>query len=55
VTGEGVETPAQKAQLRALGCDLGQGYLLARPTTAQTMDALLGQDRPESSPVRRAA
>jgi EAL domain-containing protein (putative c-di-GMP-specific phosphodiesterase class I) len=28
---EGIETPEQLALLRTLGCDLGQGYLLARP------------------------
>ncbi len=28
---EGVETEAQMAALRALGCDVGQGYLFARP------------------------
>lgn len=28
---EGIETPAQLAHLRSLGCELGQGYLFARP------------------------
>jgi EAL domain-containing protein (putative c-di-GMP-specific phosphodiesterase class I) len=28
---EGVETEAQRAALAALGCELGQGYLFARP------------------------
>ncbi len=31
VVGEGVETDDQRAALEALGCDVGQGYLLARP------------------------
>ncbi|GAC1611392.1 MAG: hypothetical protein NVS3B26_23950 [Mycobacteriales bacterium] len=31
VVAEGIETPAQAAQLQALGCDLLQGYLLGRP------------------------
>ena len=31
VIAEGIETPAQLAQLREMGCELGQGYLLARP------------------------
>ncbi len=30
---EGVETAAQVAALRALGCDWGQGYHFGRPTT----------------------
>jgi diguanylate cyclase (GGDEF)-like protein/PAS domain S-box-containing protein len=28
---EGIETPEQRAMLRELGCDRGQGFLLARP------------------------
>lgn len=34
VVAEGIETPAQFEALRALGCDLGQGYLLSRPLWA---------------------
>jgi diguanylate cyclase (GGDEF)-like protein/PAS domain S-box-containing protein len=38
---EGVETPAQLAFLRSIGCELGQGYLFARPQDAQaTAEAL---------------
>jgi diguanylate cyclase (GGDEF)-like protein len=33
-TAEGVETPLQLAELRALGCDVAQGHLLARPQPA---------------------
>ena len=32
---EGVERPAQLAQLAALGCELGQGYLFCRPGPAE--------------------
>jgi EAL domain-containing protein (putative c-di-GMP-specific phosphodiesterase class I) len=32
---EGIETETQRATLTALGCDVGQGYLLASPLTAQ--------------------
>ncbi len=31
VVGEGIETDGQAGALAALGCDLGQGFLLARP------------------------
>jgi EAL domain-containing protein (putative c-di-GMP-specific phosphodiesterase class I) len=32
--GEGVETPAQLTELRALGCEFGQGFLFGRPQEA---------------------
>ena len=32
VIAEGVETPSQLATIKSLGCDFGQGFLLARPT-----------------------
>ncbi|MEM1095377.1 MAG: bifunctional diguanylate cyclase/phosphodiesterase [Bacteroidota bacterium] len=32
VVAEGIETEAQRVQVRALGADMGQGYLLGRPT-----------------------
>jgi diguanylate cyclase (GGDEF)-like protein/PAS domain S-box-containing protein len=41
VTGEGVETAEQSAQLQELGCDRGQGYLFARPLTAEAVTDLL--------------
>ena len=34
ITAEGIETPAQLASLRTIGCDRGQGFLLGRPTPA---------------------
>ena len=34
VLAEGVETAAQLTALRELGCDMAQGFYLARPTTA---------------------
>jgi diguanylate cyclase (GGDEF)-like protein len=42
IVAEGVETPSQAAQLRALGCDKAQGYLFARPQHADAITALLG-------------
>ncbi len=41
VTGEGIETAAQEAQLAELGCDLGQGFLIARPAPASTIGHVL--------------
>jgi diguanylate cyclase (GGDEF)-like protein len=34
---EGIETETQRAALTELGCDVGQGYLLAPPISAQAM------------------
>ena len=35
VVAEGIEEPEQAATLRELGCDLGQGFLFARPMGAE--------------------
>ncbi|MEP7203179.1 MAG: EAL domain-containing protein [Ilumatobacteraceae bacterium] len=40
IVAEGVETPDQAAQLRALGCDKAQGYLFARPQHPDAIAAL---------------
>jgi diguanylate cyclase (GGDEF)-like protein/PAS domain S-box-containing protein len=45
VVAEGVETPAQAAQLRTLGCESAQGYLFARPLPASDLRALLALER----------
>ncbi len=37
VVGEGIETEAQLELLQKFGCDLGQGYLLGRPTTLDNL------------------
>ena len=42
---EGVETEAQRAVLARLGCDLGQGYLFARPLDPAHVLALLVAER----------
>jgi diguanylate cyclase (GGDEF)-like protein/PAS domain S-box-containing protein len=42
---EGIETPGQLEQLRELGCDLGQGYLLGRPAPAVAVSELLAAQR----------
>jgi EAL domain-containing protein (putative c-di-GMP-specific phosphodiesterase class I) len=41
VTAEGVETPAQRDALKAMGCDSMQGYLFARPAPAEAMREML--------------
>jgi diguanylate cyclase (GGDEF)-like protein/PAS domain S-box-containing protein len=63
VVAEGVETPAHVAIMRELGCDILQGYALARPMPAQAIpDFVRAQDwrllggnvRDLQSEVRRA-
>jgi diguanylate cyclase (GGDEF)-like protein/PAS domain S-box-containing protein len=45
VTAEGIETEDQLTQLRAFGCDNGQGYFFARPMAADAIDAAVSLDR----------
>ncbi len=40
---EGIEYPEQQAILRAFDCELGQGFLFARPLEAPGLHALLGE------------
>jgi EAL domain-containing protein (putative c-di-GMP-specific phosphodiesterase class I) len=42
--GEGIETDEQLSGLAGLGCDDGQGYLLARPAGPMQLRATLGLD-----------
>jgi diguanylate cyclase (GGDEF)-like protein len=41
VTAEGVETAEQLTELRAVGCEQGQGYYFARPVSADRLPELL--------------
>ncbi|MCU0570251.1 MAG: EAL domain-containing protein [Oculatellaceae cyanobacterium Prado106] len=41
VTAEGVETPEQLAQLKALGCEMGQGYFFSPPVNRDKAQQLL--------------
>jgi diguanylate cyclase (GGDEF)-like protein/PAS domain S-box-containing protein len=43
---EGVETVAEAAALRAIGCQNAQGYLFARPVDAATIEGFLAADQP---------
>ena len=40
VVAEGVETEAQRAELKRIGCDAAQGYLFARPLAPEALAAL---------------
>lgn len=50
VIAEGIETPAQLAVLQNLGCDYGQGYLLAKPKCVEETEELLYK-RPQWLPT----
>jgi len=43
VVAEGIERVDQLAPLRALGCELGQGYLFSRPLEADALSGLLAR------------
>jgi len=45
VIAEGVETPEQLAQLRALGCGYAQGFMFSRPRSVEGVTRLLGENR----------
>ncbi len=38
---EGIEEPEQLSRLRAMGCRIGQGFLMSRPVSASAIEALL--------------
>ena len=50
ITSEGIETEAQWHELRAMGCERGQGYYFARPQTAEALEARLAAP-PELAPA----
>jgi EAL domain-containing protein (putative c-di-GMP-specific phosphodiesterase class I)/GGDEF domain-containing protein len=49
VTAEGVETAMVQALLTAMGCDLAQGYFIARPMPAADFAAFLQSERDEAA------
>ena len=53
VVAEGIERPEQLDQLRAMGCDLGQGFAAPRPMAAREVAAMAAAqaDAPACSPV----
>ncbi len=54
VVAEGVETEAQAALLRGLGCHAAQGFLFARPMAADALEAWL-RAREASAPLQAPA
>jgi EAL domain-containing protein (putative c-di-GMP-specific phosphodiesterase class I) len=52
---EGIETAGQLEQLRALGCGLGQGFLLGQPLDSDAIGRLVAQPaRPSWVPALAA-
>ena len=51
IVAEGIERPEQLELLRAMGCGLGQGYLVARPMPAGAIESMA----PESMAAHRGA
>jgi diguanylate cyclase (GGDEF)-like protein len=49
VTAEGVETAMVQALLTAMGCDLAQGYYIARPMAHTDLAAFLQRERDEAA------
>ena len=52
---EGIETPAQREAVAAMGCDLGQGYLLCRPAPADRLPLPPVEPQPASAGDRLPA
>jgi diguanylate cyclase (GGDEF)-like protein/PAS domain S-box-containing protein len=63
VVAEGIELPEQASSLQALGCEIGQGFLFARPMASDALDDFLritetapdGETEPRSEPASNAA
>ncbi len=53
VVAEGIETEPVMERLTALGCEIGQGYLIARPLTEQQLRDWLGSARFSGQPRSR--
>jgi len=53
VVAEGIEHEDQLAAIRAIGCPLGQGYLLAMPLPPAGFEALFREERPTGADGRQ--
>jgi diguanylate cyclase (GGDEF)-like protein/PAS domain S-box-containing protein len=51
VVAEGIEQPRQLAALREMGCGYGQGFLVARPMAAPSVEALIRTASGDDSPA----
>jgi diguanylate cyclase (GGDEF)-like protein/PAS domain S-box-containing protein len=52
---EGIESAGQLTSMQSFGCDLGQGYLFARPMPADKLNDLLAHGAPEFAPGEAVA
>ena len=53
VIAEGIETTEQMELLQAAGCDYGQGYLFARPMSAEAFDVFLAQSSTSGNAISK--
>jgi len=44
VVAEGIEEQSQLAALNAMACEMGQGFLLGKPSAAEAIESLLDPD-----------
>ena len=51
VIAEGIETEAQNEQLKALGCQYGQGYLFSRPVVTAEVLTILERERKRGAEI----
>jgi EAL domain-containing protein (putative c-di-GMP-specific phosphodiesterase class I)/CheY-like chemotaxis protein len=54
-TAEGIETPQQWEMLKAMGCDIAQGYLIAKPMPAEALPDWVAHWHPSSLRRRTAS
>ncbi len=52
VVAEGIETQRHYAQLKALRCEAGQGYLFSRPLPPEAVEHMLAQELAGEHPIR---
>jgi diguanylate cyclase (GGDEF)-like protein/PAS domain S-box-containing protein len=52
---EGIESAGQLTSMQSFGCDLGQGYLFARPMPADKLNDLLAHGAPQFAPDEAVA